>query len=205
MNILIIGCGKVGSELAAMLDKRGHDVSVTDRHEESFEKLPADFGGFTTPGVSIDQEVLKKAGIESCDAVCAVTADDDLNIMAAQLAAKLYHVPRVFARISDPAKADVFKGFGIHTVCTTTLTAEAAMAAVEYISEETSVSIQHNVVRFVTMDMPEEFVGMLPGDIELEENESLFAIIRENGMFLLYTGQAITLDRTDRLVFARQS
>ena len=143
MNILIIGCGKVGSELAVMLDKRGHDVSVTDRHEESFEKLPADF---TSPGVSIDQEVLKKAGIESCDAVCAVTADDDLNIMAAQLAAELYHVPRVFARISDPAKAEVFKGFGIHTVCTTTLTAEAAMAAVEDISEETSVSIQHNVV-----------------------------------------------------------
>ena len=55
------------------------------------------------------------------------------------------------------------------------------------------------------MDMPEEFVGMLPQDIELEENESLFAIVRGNGMFLLYTGQAITLDRTDRLVFARQS
>ncbi len=205
MNILIIGCGKVGSELAGLLDKRGHDVSVTDREEERFESLPGDFGGFTTPGVSIDQEVLKKAGIETCDAVCAVTDDDDMNIMSAQLAAELYHVPRVFARISDPAKAEVFKGFGIHTVCPTTLTAEAAMAAIEDISEESSVSIHHNMVRFVTMDMPEEFVGMIPGDIELEENESLFAIIRSNGMFLLYTGQVITLTAADKLVFARQS
>ncbi len=205
MNILIIGCGKVGSELAGLLDKRGHDVSVTDREEECFESLPVDFGGFTTPGVSIDQEVLKKAGIETCDAVCAVTDDDDMNIMSAQLAAELYHVPRVFARISDPAKAEVFKGFGIHTVCPTTLTAEAAMAAIEDISEESSVSIHHNMVRFVTMDMPEEFVGMIPGDIELEENESLFAIIRSNGVFLLYTGQVITLTAADKLVFARQS
>jgi len=205
MNILIIGCGRVGSELAGLLDKRGHDVSVIDRHEENFERLPGDFGGFTTAGVAIDQEVLKKAGIETCDAVCAVTQDDDLNIMAAQLAEEIFRVPRVFARISDPDKSDVFKGFGIHTVCPTTLTAEAAMAAIEDISEEASVSIQHNVVRFVTMDMPAEFVGKLPQDIELEDNESLFAIIRGNGVFLLYTGQLITLGEKDRLVFARQS
>ena len=205
MNILIIGCGEVGCELAGLLDKRGHDVSVTDRDEELFENLPADFGGFTTQGVSIDQEVLRKAGIETCDAVCAVTRDDDMNIMAAQLAAELYHVPKVFARISDPEKADVFKGFGIHTVCPTTLTVESALAAIEDISLETEVTIQHNVVRFVTMDMPEAFVGKLPQDIELESNESLFAIIRGNGLFLLYTGQVITLDKTDRLVFARQS
>lgn len=204
MNILIIGCGKVGSELAGLLDKRGHDVSVTDHDEERFESLPADFGGFTTPGVSIDQEVLKKAGIESCDAVCAVTEDDDLNIMAAQLAEELYHVPRVFARISDPDKAEVFKGFGIHTVCPTTLTVEAALAAIEDMSEEARVSIQRNMVSFVTMDMPREFVGKLPQDIQLEDNESLFAIIRENGIFLLYTGQVITLGEKDRLVFARQ-
>ncbi len=205
MNILVIGCGNVGCELAAMLDKRGHDVSVIDRSEERFERLPGDFGGFTTAGVAIDREVLKKAGIEACDAVCAVTEEDDLNIMAAQLAAELFHVPRVFAGISDRDKADVFKGFGIHTVCPTTLTAEAALAAVEDISEQVSVSLQHNVVRFVTMDMPEEFVGKLPQDIELENNESLFAIIRGSGSFLLYTGQVIALGEDDKLVFARLS
>ena len=205
MNILIIGCEKVGSELAAVLDKRGHDVSVVDRLEESFDRLPGDFGGFTTAGVPIDQEILKKAGIETCDAVCAVTTDDNLNIMAAQLAEEIFKVPRVFARISDVDKVDVFRGFGIHTVCPTRLTVEAALAAIEDVSEETQLSIQHNVVRFVTMDMPQEFVGKLPQDIELEEGESLFAIIRPNGLFLLYTGQVITLGEKDKLVFAKKS
>ena len=119
MNILIIGCGRVGSELAELLDKRGHDVSVIDRRPENFDRLPGDFSGFTTTGVPIDQNVLRKAGIESCDAVCAVAQDDDLNIMAAQMAKEIFGVQRVFARISDVDKMDVFKGFGLHTVCPT--------------------------------------------------------------------------------------
>lgn len=205
MNILIIGCGKVGSRLAAVLDKRGHDVSVVDRLEENFNRLPDDFGGFTWVGVPIDQEVLKNAGIESCDAVCAVTQEDDSNIMAAQLAKDLYNVPRVFARISDVDKVEVYKGFGIHNVCPTNLTVEAALAAVEDAAAQSQVSIEHNIVNFVTMDMPPEFVGLRPAEIELEENESLFAIIRPNGLFLLYTGQVITLGEDDKLVFAKKS
>ncbi len=205
MNILIIGCGSVGSELAALFDKRGHDVSVVDRREESFELLPGDFGGFTTVGVPIDQDILKKAGIETCDAVCAVTQDDNLNIMAAQLAEGIYKVPRVFARISDVDKVDVFRGFGIHTVCPTRLTVQAAIAAIEDVNEEAELYIDRNPVHFTTMDMPPEFVGMQPSDIELEPDEILFAIIRENGAFLLYNGQVITLGEKDRLVFAKKS
>ena len=205
MNILIIGCGRVGSDLAALFDKRGHDVSVVDRREESFDSLPGDFGGFTTVGVPIDQDILKKAGIETCDAVCAVTQDDNLNIMAAQLAEEVYKVPRVFARISDVDKVDVFRGFGIHTVCPTRLTVQAAVAAIEDVNEEAELYIDRNAVHFTTMDMPPEFVGKQPSEIELEPDEILFAIIRENGAFLLYNGQVITLGEKDRLVFAKKS
>ncbi len=204
MNIVILGCGRVGSELAALFDKRGHDVSVVDRRAESFDSLPGDFSGFTTAGVPIDQDILKKAGIETCDAVCAVTTDDNLNIMAAQLAEEIFKVPRVFARISDVDKVDVFRGFGIHTVCPTRLTVEAACAAIEDVNEQTSVNLCHNTVNFTTMDMPPEFVGKQPADIELETDEVLFAIIRENGTFLLYNGQVITLGEKDKLVFAKK-
>lgn len=204
MNILIIGCGRVGSELAELLDKRGHDVSVVDRHAENFDRLPGDFSGFTTTGVPIDQSILKKAGIESCDAVCAVTEDDDLNIMAAQMAKEMFGVQRVFARIADVDKVDVFKGFGIHTVCPTRLTVQSACAAIEDVSSETEVFFERSPVRFTTMNTPAEYVGSLPGDIELEPGESLFALIRPNGAFLLYTGQAITLTEQDKLVFAKQ-
>ncbi len=204
MNILIIGCGRVGRELAELLDKRGHDISVIDRDPESFDRLPGDFSGFTTTGVPIDQSVMKKAGIESCDAVCAVTQDDDLNIMAAQIAKEIFGVQRVFARISDVDKVDVFKGFGIHTVCPTKLTVQSACAAIEDVSSETEVYIERSPVKFTTMNTPEEYVGKLSGDIELEPDESLFALIRPNGDFLLYTGQVITLGAQDKLVFAKK-
>lgn len=154
MNILIIGCGRVGSELAELLDKRGHDVSVIDRRPENFDRLPGDFSGFTTTGVPIDQNVLRKAGIESCDAVCAVAQDDDLNIMAAQMAKEIFGVQRVFARISDVDKMDVFKGFGLHTVCPTRLTVQSACAAIEDVSSETEVFLERNPVKFTTMNTP---------------------------------------------------
>ena len=194
----------MGRELAELLDKRGHDISVIDRDPESFDRLPGDFSGFTTTGVPIDQSVMKKAGIESCDAVCAVTQDDDLNIMAAQIAKEIFGVQRVFARISDVDKADVFKGFEIHTVCPTKLTVQSACAAIEDVSSETEVYIERRPVKFTTMNTPEEYVGKQPGDIELEPDESLFALIRPNGDFLLYTGQVITLGAQDKLVFAKK-
>lgn len=205
MNIMIIGCGKVGSELATLFDRRGHDVSVVDRRGENFDSLPEDFGGFTTVGVPIDQDVLKKAGIETCDAVCAVTTDDNLNIMAAQLAEEIYKVPKVFARISDVDKVDVFRGFGIQTVCPTRLTVDAACAAIEDVNEQVTININHKRVNFTTMDMPPEFVGKQPSDIELEPDEILFAIIRSNGVFLLYNGQVIALGENDKLVFAKKA
>ena len=148
--------------------------------------------------------ILKKAGIESCDAVCAVTEDDDLNIMASQMAKEMFGVQRVFARIADVDKVDVFKGFGIHTVCPTRLTVQSACAAIEDVSSETEVFFERSPVRFTTMNTPAEYVGSLPGDIELEPGESLFALIRPNGAFLLYSGQVITLTEQDKLVFAKK-
>ena len=72
MNIIVVGCGKVGSMLASSLSREGHDVAVVDRVEENFSLLDSDFVGFTIPGVPIDQDVLKQAGIEGCDAICAM-------------------------------------------------------------------------------------------------------------------------------------
>lgn len=81
MNVLIIGCGRVGSRLAMTMERQGHTVSVVDRDIRSFRLLDSDFEGFTTAGVPIDDEVLRSAGIESCDALAAVTQDDNTNIM----------------------------------------------------------------------------------------------------------------------------
>ena len=124
MTILVVGCGKVGSRLASVLDKMGHDVSVIDQDERNFHMLDADFSGFTTVGIPIDQDVLRRAGIENCDALAAVTHDDNVNIMVAQLAREFFKIERVIVRIYDPNREDVFSHFGLSTICPTNLTVE---------------------------------------------------------------------------------
>ena len=131
MNILVIGCGRVGAALAVTLDRKGHDVSVIDRNQERFDELSSQFGGFTTTGVPIDQDVLKRAGISTCDALFAVTDEDDMNLMVAQLARQLYNVPKIYARIIDITKSEVFGEMGIKIICPTKLTVNAACSAIE--------------------------------------------------------------------------
>ena len=138
MNILVIGCGKVGSNLSSELLHLGHDVSVIAAREEEFSELPHDFSGFTTVGVPIDQDVLKRAGIESCDAVAAVTDDDNVNLMVVQLAKEIFNIQNVYTRVMDPKKNEVFMKMGLNTICPTNMMVSSLTAAIS----ETNVSPQ---------------------------------------------------------------
>ena len=128
MNILIVGCGKVGSRVASELSRMGHDVAVVDRSEKRFAMLDEDFSGLTVCGVPIDQDVLKLAGVESCDALAALTESDNVNIAVSEVAKELFHVPNVLARIYDPRRETVFAHFGLNTVCPTNLTEAAVIS-----------------------------------------------------------------------------
>ncbi len=204
MNILIIGCGLVGSALAGEFDKIGHDVSVVERNDDAFDRLPADFGGFTTTGVAIDQEVLKRAGITTCDALYAVTDDDDMNIMVSQLAKQVFNIPKIYARVNNIAKGEVFEKLGINVICPVKLTVSAARAAIE---EDDGAGKELNfgshTVHFSTLEVPDELVGSKPDEIELEGSEVLFGILRES-MLILYRGQQTPLEAGDKLIFANK-
>lgn len=205
MNILIIGCGRVGAELASALDRRGHDISIIDRDENSFDMLPDDFSGFTTLGVPIDRDVLKRAGIESCDALCAVTGSDNMNIMAAQVASEIFGVKKVFARIRDISKGRICEQMGIHIVCPTSLVVSAACAAIEEGKQVTSsMSFDNHSVDFVTMDIPKQFIGKTAHDIEYEPGEVLFGIIRGSEMIMNGVGSVVFAE-DDRLIFAKKA
>lgn len=121
MNFVILGAGRVGSRLAALLDKMGHKVSIIDRSADAFKRLPADFKGQAVIGTGIDEDVLKSAGIEEADVFAAVTNGDNTNIMASQVAKELFHVPRVIARIYDPIREGTYHALGLETICPTTL------------------------------------------------------------------------------------
>lgn len=206
MNILIIGSGSVGTALAAELDEKGHDVSVVDRTEEDLESLPAKFGGFTTVGVPIDMDILKRAGIESCDALFAVTNEDDLNIMASQLAQRVFRVPKIFARITDIEKGRLFEEIGVNVICPTKLTVSAACAALEENNDRAvELNFENHTVIFSTIELPEDMEESSPDDIEYEDGEILFGVIRKGSGFIMYRGQPLTFQKSDKLVFARRA
>ncbi len=119
MNVLVIGCGTIGSQLAKMLSSKEHNVSVLDLNEDNFFRLGDNFEGSTVSGAPMDMNVLRDSGIEYCDAVAVVTSDDNLNITICQIVNKFFNVNNIIARISDPSKELFFKKFGIKTICPT--------------------------------------------------------------------------------------
>lgn len=120
MYIVIVGCGRLGSELATKLSEEGHDVAVVDRNPDNFGQLGDEFNGATIAGVGFDMAVLKSAGVEHADGFAAVTESDNTNIMAAQVAKTIFNVPMVIARVFDPEKGETYRALGLETVCPTT-------------------------------------------------------------------------------------
>jgi trk system potassium uptake protein TrkA len=124
MKIIIVGCGRVGAQLASLLDAEGHEITVLDVNAHSFRRLPPSFGGTALVGDGTDEEMLKKAGIAGADAFVAVTQGDNRNIMAAQIAKKIFNIPKVLCRIYDPLRKDVYEALGLDAVSPTTVFAQ---------------------------------------------------------------------------------
>jgi trk system potassium uptake protein TrkA len=116
MNAIIMGCSRTGSILAAKLAEEGHSVTILDMNPNAFRLLPSDFGGTAVVGNGIDEDVLRRAGIEQADAFAAVTQDENQNIMAAQIARHRFDVPRVVCRIHDPSREQIFQSLGLITM-----------------------------------------------------------------------------------------
>lgn len=124
MNVVIMGCGRVGAQLAALLEEAGHKVTILDTDTYSFRRLPSSFKGTALVGNGTDEEYLKKAGIEEADAFVAVTQGDNRNVMAAQIAKHVFNVPKVVCRIYDPLREELYKTLGLETISPTTVGAQ---------------------------------------------------------------------------------
>jgi trk system potassium uptake protein TrkA len=125
LRLVIVGCGRVGSQIASDMDRTGHEVVIIDRDPNQFSRaatrgvLTSDFRGEQVVGNGTDADVLRRAGIENADGFVAVTEGDNRNIMAAQIAKHVFKVPRVVARIYDPERAEAYEKLGLHTICPT--------------------------------------------------------------------------------------
>jgi len=124
MKVVIMGCGRVGAQLAALLDNEGHSVTVLDIDAYSFRRLPSNFSGTALLGNGIDEAVLKKAGIEEADIFVALTQGDNRNVMAAQIAKHIFNVPRIVCRIYDPLRQELYSTLGLEAFSPTTIFAQ---------------------------------------------------------------------------------
>jgi trk system potassium uptake protein TrkA len=137
MKTVIMGCGRVGAELAALLDREGQDVTILDIDPDAFSQLPSDFKGSSVVGNGIDQDVLRRVGLADADAFIAVTPGDNRNVMASQIAKHIFGVPRVVCRIFDPIREELYHNLGLETISPTREVARLLKQALERNPAET--------------------------------------------------------------------
>jgi trk system potassium uptake protein len=157
VHVIVVGCGRVGSELANNLSRRGHNVVIIDTDPDTFKRLGSTFNGITLRGFGYDEELLLEAGIEKCDALAAVTNSDSANMMAAEIASRIYHVERVVVRLYLPELEQSMQLLGLDFVCDTSLSVAA-------IFEKLTTSISHSLIVRGDTEVIEFIAGPLMHD-----------------------------------------
>src|SRR5437588_6209089 len=178
MHVVVVGCGRVGSELAAELEGQGHTVAVIDKNRNAFRRLPERFTGRAVLGFGFDRDHLEQAGIREANALAAVTSGDNSNILTARIARELYEIPNVVARIYDPRRAVIYQRLGIPTVATVTWTTEQVMRRLfpeAAVTEWTDTSGQ---LVLIERALPDNCAGQRLDRINLEGRVRLIAITR---------------------------
>ncbi len=200
MNIIIVGCGKVGAKLAQILSDDGHDVVIIDGDKDAFDALSPDFNGLKVAGVPIDKDVLKQAGIENADAFAAVSPDDNVNIMASQVAKEIFKVPRVIARIFNPEREHVFHQFGLDTICPTNLTVNVLRSKILGEIDSSHCAIAGQAFTFKREAVKKDKEGKLISELEMNKNSYVFGVMK-GGNFMFPTPNQ-KLEKDDILVMA---
>lgn len=159
MRVIVIGCGRVGSELAVRLSKEGHDVAIVDKNRHAFRRLPDGWSGRAIVGYGIDRDDLMTAGIKGAGAVAAVTSGDNTNILVARIARENFEVPHVVARIYDPRRAVIYQRLGIPTVATVSWTVDQVVRRLLPENLVTAWTDPTGSVSMVERDLPVEMAG----------------------------------------------
>jgi trk system potassium uptake protein len=178
VHVVIAGCGRVGSELAANLERLGHSVTLIDKNGKAFERLKANFQGQTITGFAFDREILDEAGIKDAGAFASVTSGDNSNIVSARVAREFFRVPLVIARIYDPRRAQIYQRLGIQTVATVRWTSDQILRFL--LPDEVSVefTIDNGEVVVTAIPAPSEVVGKRALDVDLEGHRRIVALSR---------------------------
>ena len=165
MNFIVVGCGRVGAELAFRLYKSGHQVVVVDQNEEAFHRIDPEFRGRTVHGEALRKDVLDRAGINEADGLAAVTNSDTLNAVVAHAARSIYKLPMVVCRNYDPRLRGMLETFGIQIVGSTAWGAQRTEELMTGVSTRAVFSAGNGEVEVYDLVIPQEWHGRLWGDM----------------------------------------
>jgi len=184
MKVIIMGCGRVGVQLARLLVDDGHQVAVIDYDASALTHLEPNFKGQKIVGVGFDKDVLIKAGIEHADAFAAASSSDNANILAARIAHNIFHVPRVVARLFDPQRAEIYRRLGMLTISSTTWGAERIRELLTSAEIDPIHSFGSGEVSLVNIEVPAQLVGRMVKDLTVTSEIAVVAVTRQGAAFI---------------------
>lgn len=202
MKVIVVGCGRVGSELAYRLFEKGHKVSVIDTELGAFENLDSRFRGRTIEGEALNQDVLNRAGIDQADGIAVVTSSDTLNAVVAQIARSVYQVPNVVVRNYDPNWRKLHEVFGLQVVSTSSWGAGRIEELLYHQELRTVFSAGNGEVEVYEFSVPQTWHGHKLGELINSEECTPVAITRSGKAVLpdcdsiVETGDAVLVSAT---------
>ena len=178
MHVVVVGCGRVGSELAGALERQSHTVAIIDKKKDAFRRLPKGFSGYRIVGFGFDRDTLEEAGVRDAGAMAAVTSGDNSNIMAARVARETFEVEHVVARIYDPRRAVIYQRLGIPTVATVAWTTDQVLRRLVPGDSVADWTDSTGGVGLVERNLPAAWAGKKLGGLEEPGQYTLAAITR---------------------------
>ncbi len=183
MKVIIVGCGRVGVEMALSLHKE-HLVTVIDPDPRAFDRLGPDFLGRTVQGEGLDRDALLRAGIETADAVAAVTASDNVNVIVARVAREVFHVHRVATRVYNPRRRPIYEKLDLPTVSSSSWGAHRIEQLLIHPGVQSVVSAGDGEVQVYEIAVPQEWAGRRLAELVPAESAIPVSISRGSHSFL---------------------
>ncbi len=205
MRMVIIGCGRVGSRIANVLDGEGHHVVIIDRDPAAFDALRPSFAGERIVGFAFDRHTLQQAGLEKSDAFVAATRGDNRNIVAALAAKRRFRVPKVVARIYDPDRAEIYRGQGILTISPVRWSVNRLRDMLLHPTIEQEQEFGNGEVVVIRLEVPPMLVGKRIADVTVPGDITVLVIIRKGRAILPTLGMSFEEGDEVRFVVAREA
>jgi trk system potassium uptake protein len=190
MHVIVVGCGRVGSELGIRLEREGHSVAIIDKNRRAFRRLPDDWAGRAVVGFGFDRDHLAEAGVDEAAALAAVTSGDNSNILTARIARETFQIPNVVARIYDPRRALIYQRLGIPTVATVPWTTDQVMRRLFPEESVTEWTDPTGEFVFVERALPDDWVGRHISDLA-EEGRFAPILVTRAGQARMASGDLV--------------